>query len=163
MYRRRHLHFYYFGGASKFNNIHYKALRLPSTALKQRLCFNASSPWQGNPIPLKAALIEAIQNWDMLTAELAEKSSQCPIAFSEDEVAECQRINAAQDSIDEKISLLREFLGIGEDGWVSYEDYDRAVAENEKLKDELLRDASAEDRRLSLQHWPFDDHSEDEG
>lgn len=163
LYRRRQLHFYYFGGASKFNNIHYKALRLPSTALKQRLCFNASSPWQGNTIPLKVALIELIQNWDTLTAELTEQGLHCPISFTKDEVAECLRINAAQDSIDEKIGLLREFLGIGEDGWVSLEDYDRAVVENQKLKDKLLRSASDEDRQLSLQHWPFDDHAEDGG
>ena len=58
-FRRRHLHFYYFGGAHKFNNNHYKALRLKSTALKQHLCFNSSAPWQGNNVPLRVFLIEA--------------------------------------------------------------------------------------------------------
>ncbi|KAF2673621.1 hypothetical protein BT63DRAFT_467179 [Microthyrium microscopicum] len=158
LYRRQHLHFYYFGGASKFNNVHYKALRLPSTALKQRLCFNASSPWQGNPIPLKAALILATQNWDTLTAESTETASNCPISFTDEEAARILRINAAQDDVDEKISLLRDGIGSGEDGWVPIENYDRAVAENQRLKEELLKDVSNEERRLSLQHWPFDEH-----
>jgi hypothetical protein len=161
LYRRRHLHFYYFGGAYKFNNIHYKALRLPSTALKQRLCFGASSPWQGNPIPLKVALIQAVQNWRTLTTESTEETSQCPISFTEEEAAKCLQINGAQDHIDEKVSLLRDTIGIGEDGWVSTENYERAIAENKRLKDELLKDVSDEERHLSLQHWPFDDHAED--
>lgn len=161
LYRRRHLHFYYFGGASKFNNVHYKALRLPSTALKQRLCFNASSPWQGNSIPLKAALIQATQNWDTLTAESTDTASHCPISFTEEEAARYLRINAEQDYVDEKVSLLRDAIGIGEDGWVSNENYDRAVAENHRLKEELLKDMSDEERQLSLKHWPFDDHIED--
>jgi hypothetical protein len=157
-----HLHFYYFGGASEFNNVHHKALRLPSTALKQRLCFNASSPWQGNLIPFKAALIQATQNWDTLTAESTETASHCPISFTDEEAARYLRINAAQDYVDEKVSLLRGAIGIGEDGWVSNESYDRAVAENQRLKEELLKDMSDEERQLSLQHWPFDDHT-DEG
>jgi hypothetical protein len=61
-FRRRLLHFYYFGAAAKFNREHYNVLRLKSTPLKLRLCFNASAPWQGNTIPLKATLIEASQN-----------------------------------------------------------------------------------------------------
>jgi hypothetical protein len=162
LYRRRHLHFFYYGGASKFNNIHYKALQSPSTAVKQSLCFNASSPWQGNTIPLKAVLMQVTHSWDTLTAESFKKGSDCPISFAEDEVAKCLRINASQDTIDENVSLLRESIGIGEDGWVSTEDYDRAVVENQRLKDELLKDASDEERRLSLQHWPFDDHTERE-
>ena len=44
---------------------------------------------------------------------------------------------------------------------MSIEDYDRAVAENQRLKDELLKDESEEERSLTLRHSPFDDHVKD--
>jgi len=106
--------------------------------------------------------MRATQNWDTLTAESTKRASHCPISFTEEEAARYLRINAAQDYVDEKVSLLRDAIGIGEDGWVSNENYDRAVAENQRLKEELLKDISDEERQLSLQHWPFDDHTEDE-
>jgi hypothetical protein len=160
-YRQRHLHFYYFAGASKFNKIHYKPLRLLSTALKQRLCFNASLPWQGNPNALKASLIRATQRWDTLTAESVDKGMKCPISFTEEEVEECLQIDEEQDLVDKKVDLLRETLGIGKDGWISTKDYDFAVAENQRLKKELLKDTLEEERGKTLEHWPFDDHLED--
>ncbi|KAH7372259.1 kinase subdomain-containing protein [Pyrenochaeta sp. MPI-SDFR-AT-0127] len=160
-FRRRHLHFYYFGAAHKFNNKHYKALRLKSTALKQRLCFNASAPWQGNNVRLKAVLIEAARKWDTLVSESAEAGVPCPISFSEGEATECLRINAAQDNVDEKLEILRDRMGISTDGWVPNHRYDAAVAENQRIKDELLAGATEEERKLVLQHWPFDDHAED--
>jgi Phosphotransferase enzyme family len=161
-FRRHHLHFYYFGGAHKFNNNHYKALRLKSTALKQHLCFNSSAPWQGNNIPLRAALIEATLKWDTLTLESTDATVPCPISFSETEIAECLRINADQDNIDEKLEIVRERVGISTDGWIPLEMYDHAVAENHALKDELLSWVTEGERRVVLQHWPLDDHEEDE-
>ena len=85
----------------------------------------------------------------------------CPISFSEAEAAKWLRISAAQDNVDEKLDILRDRLGIGMDGWVPLEIYDHAVAENQRLKDELLADATEEERRIVLQYWPFDDHAED--
>jgi hypothetical protein len=158
-FRRRNVHFFYVGGAFKFNNPHYTAIRLPSVWLKQRLCFNASAPWQGNPIPLKAALINAMLTWDKLTAESADATA-CPISFSESEIAECLRINAGQENIDEKLEILREQIGISTDGWTPLERYDGAVAENEATKERLLADETEEEKKIVLEHWPFDDHSE---
>jgi hypothetical protein len=81
-FRRRHLHFYYFAGCKRFNPFHYNALRLKTTRLKQRLCFNASAPWHGNNIPLKAQLIEATQKWQSLKAESVDSTpGECPISF----------------------------------------------------------------------------------
>lgn len=160
-YRKRHLHFYYFGGAHKFNHNHYKALRLTTTALKQRLCFHSSAPWQGNNIPLKAALIEATLKWASLTSDSANLSVACPISFTEAEIAHCLYINAAQDNINKKLDILRERIGISIDGWVPLDMYDQAVAENQILKKELLLAATKEETRVVLQHWPFDDHAED--
>jgi len=160
-FRRRHLHFYYFSAAHKFNNNHYKALRLKSTALKQRLCFSSSVPWQGNNGPLKAFLIEATIKWDMINSESTKAVAPCPIPFSEAETAECLRISGAQDHVDKKLEILRDRIGISMDAWVPLDMYDHAVAENQRLKDELLAGATEEERSLVLQHWPFDDHAED--
>jgi hypothetical protein len=44
---------------------------------------------------------------------------------------------------------------------VPLDDYDHALAENQALKEELLADATVEERREVLQDWPFDDHAED--
>ncbi|KAI9708772.1 MAG: Phosphotransferase enzyme [Bogoriella megaspora] len=160
-FRRRHLHFYYFAGAKKFNNDHYKTLRLQSTALKQRLYFNASAPWTGNNIPLKAALIGAQLNWDVLISESTETMVPCPILFSEAEIAECLRIGAAQDGINQKLGAFRNRLGISTDGWVPLDAYEHALTENQRLKDEALVGITEEQRRDVLQNWPFDDHAED--
>lgn len=97
----------------------------------------------------------------MLTSEYLGRSVTCPISFTDAEIEECLRISAAQDNIDEKLEILRGRSGVSKDGWVPFERYDNAVAENTVLKEELLAEAMDAERTEVLQVWLFINHSED--
>lgn len=62
------------------------------------------------------------------------------------------------------MEAIREFLGIASNGWTPNERFDSARSEAAGIKEQAL--ASAEDetwlRRMSEQHWPYDDYEQNE-
>lgn len=165
--RRRQLHFYYVGMTEKFNPTHYDALTHDFSTLRRKLFDHSSYPWEGDNVTLKADLISFTKNWSDIAAPQSSASGDpwppCPIAFPEDEVSECLRLNAAQIEADEQLQICRDFIGIGPEGWVPCEQYDEIKQRAMRFKAAVLGAAGSEEERLMLhEHWIFDDFDEEE-
>jgi hypothetical protein len=160
-YRKRQLHYYYFAGTSKLNKPHFNALWLDSTLPKQRLVHYASLPWEGENVTLKAELIRAVRNWDVLCKTKDGTVPPCPISFTKQEVEECLRLDGKQKEADDEMEQARALFGIGYDGWTSHERYEKARELNHQLKMLQLEGKDEAARTRILRYWPFDDHDDD--
>ncbi|KAF1943375.1 hypothetical protein EJ02DRAFT_502228 [Clathrospora elynae] len=165
--RRRQLHYFYVAATAKFNPTHYDALTYDFSILRRKLFDHASSPWEGDNVSLKTDLIHLERNWSNITTSSSSTNNDarppCPIAFSEDEVSESLRLNAAQADADEQLQACRDAIGIGPEGWVTSEQYNEIKGRESKLKADALEAAESEEERLRLcEHWIFDDFDEEE-
>lgn len=162
LYRRRHLHFYYFAATIKFNKDHFEACSNEHGVLKQKLFQHSSSPWEGDNVTLKADLVRAMQLWEELTATTEKKAPPCPLSYSE-EVDKCLKLEAEQKDADEDMEKSRDGLGVSLDGWVPTEQYEQAKEMTQNFKSEVLMAAESDFDRMQIEkHWPFDDYDEDE-
>ncbi|KAH4004327.1 hypothetical protein HBI25_044230 [Parastagonospora nodorum] len=165
--RRRQLHYFYVTATERLNPVHYHALTYKFSTLRRKLFDHASSPWEGDNVTLKANLICLTKNWaDVVTSESSTNDTAktlCPIAFSEEEVSECLRLNAAQIEADEQLQACRDVVGIGPEGWVPVEQYDEIKQKENQLKADALEAAESEQERQELrEHWIFGDFDEEE-
>ena len=113
---------------------------------------------QDKTFELKLALIEATENWDALTGG----GVPCPIKFDAEEVREAKRMGKTQSEADGLVTGLHDSIGLGEDGWISNEDYENVVALLQGFKEQALAGAaSQEEREQILNHWPWDDMDEE--
>lgn len=163
LYRRRHAHFYYIGATAVKFNIHYKAMAADRGLFRKKIYQHAAAPWEGNSIPLKAALVQAVRSWSEITKQRSDSCQKCQISFSEAEEEDIMNKMVEQEHMDSNMNILRDILGIGSDGWVSYERYEDAVAEAAAMKEQAMNCAEdAHERAMTDKHWPFQDFDEDE-
>lgn len=165
--RRRQLHYFYVAMTAKLNPTHYDALAYEFSTLRRKLFDHASFPWEGDSMTLKAELIQVTKKWSSIATSSSSKSDDarppCPIVFSDSEVSECLRVNAAQAEADEQLQACRDAIGIGPEGWVPSEQYDEIKKRESKLKADALEAAESEEERLRLrEHWIFDNFDEKE-
>ncbi|KAF9030001.1 protein kinase subdomain-containing protein PKL CAK Fmp29 [Hymenopellis radicata] len=158
-YRRRLVHYHYVDNTEKYNELHSAAFTYPADVLRRRLCHHARSPWQGESLDLKLALIQAMETWKTLTGG----GSPCPIVFDSDEVCHTRELETAQKKSDELVVKCRAVIGVGPADWVPTEHYKAALAVSQQLRaDALAATESAEERAEIEAHWPFDDRNEDD-
>ncbi|KAG6888158.1 hypothetical protein C0995_010274 [Termitomyces sp. Mi166 len=157
VYRDRLVHYHYVTSMEECNKLHYAAFTDPMHALRGRLFLHAGSPWEGETFELKLALIQATERWKALRGG----DVPCPIEFDAEDVRETRKLNEVQEKADMLFATCQNMIGLGEDGWVSTEDYEDAVALLKKSKEKGLADAqSAEERAEIMGHWPWDDMDE---
>ncbi|EUC48494.1 hypothetical protein COCMIDRAFT_87131 [Bipolaris oryzae ATCC 44560] len=165
--RRRQLHYFYVAATASLNPTHYDALTENFGTLRRKLFEHAGDPWEGDIVTLKNDLVYLTKKWDKVVASKSntgdETSHLCPIAFSEDEVAECLRLNDAQLEADKSLRNYRDFIGIGIEGWVPVEQYDEIKQREQEFKADVLEAADAEGEGEKIrEHWIFDDFDEEE-
>ena len=165
--RKRQLHYYYVTRTAALNPVHYNALSHNFGTLRRKLYQHASDPWEGDNVTLKADLIHLEKNWSKIVNPVSGPSDRrvptCPIAFSEEEVSECLRLNAAQIEADEQFEACKDVIGVGSEGWVPSDQYEDAKEREKKLKADTLEGAETDDERaLIMEHWIFDDFDEEE-
>ena len=114
LYRRRLVHYHYVKNTAEHNELHSAALTDPMGVLRRRLFCHASELWDGEPLALKVALIQATKNWKALTGG----GSPCPVVFDPDDVHETMKLDKEQKGADELLEACRNVIGIGSDGWV---------------------------------------------
>lgn len=158
-YRNRLIHYHYFKNMEELNRFHYVTLTDPNCALCSRLFTYASSPWEGETLELKAALIEAMQMWRALTGDV----TPCPVEFDADDVRETMELEEVQADADKGFDVLQGVLELGPEGWVPTTDcYEQAVALSKQIKEEGLADAMSESEKEEImEHWPWDDMGEE--
>ena len=156
-YRRRLVYYHYVKNTEECNELHYAALT-DLFGLLRRCLFNyASDPWEGDTLELKVALIAATKNWKALT----EGGAPCPIVFDAEDVCETMKLNEVQGGADALLEVCLDIIGVGSEGWVPTERYEKAMMHNKQLKEVLAAAESAEERAEIAAHWPFDDMDEE--
>ncbi|KAF8906175.1 protein kinase subdomain-containing protein PKL CAK Fmp29 [Mucidula mucida] len=159
-YRRRLVHYHYVDNTRKYNKPHSAALRDPVDVLRRMLFHYARSPWRGESLELKLALIRAMEAWQTLTGG----SSPCPIVFDPDDVRETRELEAAKENSDELMAKCRAVIGVGPADWVPAQHYKAALAMSQQLRADTLAAASESPEEVAEieAHWPFDDMNEDD-
>lgn len=158
-FRQRHLQFYYMAATVRYNPVHFDALAEPFTGLKSNVFKLASNPWEGDNVLLRAALIEVMRHWPALSPE----EPHCPVSYSDNEVGECLQLYDNLQEADAQLEQTSRVLGIGPEGWVPTEDYEGTKAFAAEIKRLALEDAESDLLRAQIEeHWPFDDHDEDD-
>ena len=108
-----------------------------------------------------------MKNWDFFTAsnlDTGDSTKQaCPISFSEEDMAECLRLENEQINADAHLKAAKDTIGVGYEGWIPSEQYDGVKERDRILKAHALAAAeSEEERTLMDEHWLFEDFGEDE-
>ncbi|KAJ5555131.1 phosphotransferase enzyme family protein [Penicillium sp. DV-2018c] len=95
---------------------------------------------QDGPVPLKELLIQIFEKWDQIM-ERRGLATPCPISFSRDEIDKSrQQVKEWADAYGEFESLRTSI--VGNDGWVSHEEYDEAIRrwDNNRATLEVLQE-----------------------
>lgn len=156
-YRRRQVHYFYLGYTSALNKAHFHAMGKNNLVLRNQLYDTAGRPWEGDNTSLQAQLIKTIAAW----SEIASPEENCPVRYSPAEVEECLDRDAKQNSVNEQMQQVRDFIGINIDGLVLNEEFESARARAKLIKDELAEGADTDEQRREFDKiWPFQDHEE---
>lgn len=57
----------------------------------------------------------------------------CPVVFDDEDVRETMELDAALSDADKSLQRGQNIVGIGSEGWVPKDHYERAMARNKKL------------------------------
>ncbi|RAL12777.1 phosphotransferase family protein [Aspergillus homomorphus CBS 101889] len=91
--------------------------------------------FEDGPLPLTELLIQVFEKWDQITERRGSREP-CPISFSRQEIDESRRQIEAWAAAFGDFKCLRAEL-LGEDGWVSHDDYEEAMGRWEEHKTTL--------------------------
>lgn len=164
-FRRRHVHFFYLGFTQRMNKPHWHALEQETGLLKRRIFNDASSPWEGLSTPLQMDIVRVLQNWSKIApADSDGTIPACPVMLSEQEVQRRAALDESLREVDSEMERINGVLGIASDGWTPNESFDSAKERATLIREEGLAAVSDDPwlRRMTEQHWPFDDCNEDE-
>ncbi|KAL8951800.1 MAG: hypothetical protein Q9222_002249 [Ikaeria aurantiellina] len=163
-FRRRDVHFYYQTNTLLWGGSHFAASTDPHMPTRQRLFTSAGTPWEGDKVTLKANLIGATKDWMGLfqCSNVGQKEKcQCPITYCMEDQKATLDLMAGQNELDDQTDIVLSYLGIGMDGWVPVDDYDKAKQKAQEFRKTCLNAADTElERDYILNHYPFDDHDE---
>lgn len=160
-YRRRHVHFYYTSATAQKNERHFDALMDEGGLFRRKIYEHAAEPWEGNSIPLKADLIRLKRHWPQIVTPQNGRLPQCPLTSEEQDSETVLQGALKQEEVDNQMQILRDVVGVGSDGWVSKDDYDKAMAEAARLKAQAIENADDDfERETVMRYWPFDDFDE---
>ncbi|KAJ6489675.1 protein kinase subdomain-containing protein PKL/CAK/Fmp29 [Mycena vitilis] len=161
IYHQRIVHYHYVGNTMMRNKLHYGAETDPASLLLRRLFHHARAPWEGETIALKVALIEATQTWDTLTGG----GVPCPVTFDAEDVRNTMKLDEELKERDGDLEVLENLIGFGDEGWVTAERYERAVAVTKECQQFLLAkvmaESTAEEADIILSSWPLEDMDEE--
>lgn len=135
---------------------HLQALRLPYLEMRQYLIQQAGMPWDGDLVNLRAALIGVHLKWKDLVGEYP-----CPIFFTDEEVQIAMQESKEWNEAAELLAIIRNNLGIDEEGGTDPENYSCAHILNREWRMQVLKEAKAEERERCWRIWPFKDDEED--
>lgn len=121
----------------------------------RKLHYLIKKPWDGNLVPLRAALMHLTQNWSKLV-DHEDAPASCPISFEQEDIDRTMRLLAEQEEVDRKVDVLRRSLGLRSDGWVSEKAYEATKEKNNVLLQQATSAATTEDEKTFIRRsWPF--------
>lgn len=173
--RKRLVHFYYAASMMRHFPDHFDAFRDGNAMLRAKLFDRAGAPWEGDSISLKYAIIQAQSQWPMhlkeennssrpASAKDGEEIVECPIKYSGQEIKQCIDLYKQENEKMQELEEMRELLGTDALGWVpTTEHLNQSKDMVQVIKTGMLEHSSTEIERIAVhEHFPFDDHDEDE-
>lgn len=115
--------------------------------------------------PLQYDPVQITHDWDRIACRNHDNTTPtCPVTFSQEEAERIDALDVSHHDVDGDIECIRDYLGVGSDGWTTNERFESAKSRAAEVREEAL--ASVEDepwlREMFERHWPFDDCDEDE-
>ncbi|KAF2813723.1 uncharacterized protein BDZ99DRAFT_409728 [Mytilinidion resinicola] len=164
---RKWTHFFYAGLTMRDHEEHFNAISTKGVTLHQRLYKSAGTPWEGDSITLQGDMINAIQQWQQIVSSGAIAAQNCPnppISYSDDETRSIMDLHQQQLDMDTMIEEMRDALGVDVMGWVpSDERWQASKALAQSIKSQMMAAVENDAERDGIRdHFPFDNHSEDE-
>ena len=162
--RRRLVHYHYVVSTATYNRVHHKALSYPLGNFCRRIFNYSIAPWEGETIKLLQALIEMVLDWE----RFAKDGTPCPVVFTPDEIDAAFKLCQALERAEENERSLRNYVGYGPETWVSVDNYEKAMASGEEMKQKMLEEYSRDEvmteerRSYFAKCWPLDDMDEEE-
>ncbi|KAJ2915680.1 hypothetical protein MD484_g4713, partial [Candolleomyces efflorescens] len=150
------VHYHYVTNTKEYNQPHFAALTDPLHALRRRLFQYGGAPWEGESADLKMALIEASKRWDEFTAGRVA----CPLEFDADDLHDMAALGKDLDSETRGFEMIQSMGGVGEEGWVPFEDYNFSASFLKEIKQGAIETAQSAEDREDIVHWPWDDMDE---
>ncbi|CDM29387.1 hypothetical protein DTO013E5_5267 [Penicillium roqueforti] len=96
--------------------------------LTRRIFSHAGEPWEGNNVPLQADIVLITKLWNEYS------TGPCPISFSSAEADSIIHLQSMQEEVDLQLKLVRDFIGVGVDGWTSPDAYEAAYSCARQMK-----------------------------
>ncbi|KAF8306826.1 hypothetical protein DL93DRAFT_2088432 [Clavulina sp. PMI_390] len=171
-YLRKLFFFHYFFSTTRQNGPHRELFKDPIQIwmLRNYLFENASNPWNGETLPLKFTLINAVKGWKMLRQLASPEgpagifdstAERCPISFDKQDVQETEKLHIEQEENFGPLAEVREYICQDLEGRVPNEHYDESMARSRLFKEQLLGTAETDEDRAEIQkHYPFQDMDE---
>jgi hypothetical protein len=152
-YHRRLLHYHYLKNTVEYNVPHVAALEVPFHLLRRSLFCYSSDGWKGETLPLKLALMAAVQNWVTLRGG---RDLPCPVKFDLEDVSKTLEQNEVLAQAYSLQEMIQELLGVEEQGWVSDDRYEDVMELNKQMKKDI-----EEGKQMYAGWWIFDDIDEE--
>lgn len=92
--------------------------------------------------------------------EIASPEDHPSVRYSSVEVEECLGRDAKQNSVNEQMQQVCNFVGININCLVLNEEFERERERARLIKNKLAGGADTEERRECGELWPFQDHEE---
>ena len=99
------------------------ACAMPFAAELALLPYHVLRSWSDSLVPLRKALLHLRDVWE----KFAHEGTQCPIRFTDDEVRKHEQELQRYTKYQESITSLDNDLGCGGDGWVSEDEFSKAM------------------------------------
>jgi hypothetical protein len=160
--RKRLVHFYYAALTMREMPDHFDALRNENSMLRAKLFNRAGAPWEGDSLSPQYTITQVCKGWPLHINETPEKSVDCPVKYSEDEIQQCTKAHDQQEEKMLELAEMKDITGIDALGWVpDDEQLEKSRAIIETIKEGLMKHSETEIERIAVQlHFPFDDHDE---
>ncbi|KAM5470010.1 hypothetical protein MferCBS49748_002774 [Microsporum ferrugineum] len=159
LYRRMLMFHYYHIFTGVLNSPRLNALRDPLLKPRKHRVDRVGRQWGGNTITLKRALVRIADYWDQLPET---KGIECTVKLGILELEEFLKLEEIWHYFNAVVNHRQDKLGIGEDGWVSSENYGSAMKGIQELKQDMINKAEGDEEDIFLinKGWPLDDHEE---
>ncbi|KAF2461968.1 kinase-like domain-containing protein [Lineolata rhizophorae] len=170
----RSVHSFYLTETWSKNEPHFDAMQEDPKGLLRKIFRDASAPWHGDSVSLRADLIQLKRDWEETVVPYGDGCcSPCPFSYLDKEVRECMVLQAKLKIWDTFQSNMLETVGCEFDGWVEPENFRRAKSRCMLLRGmivepgllehlERMDGGSPQSPEAWLEHWPFDDRDESE-
>ncbi|KAH6912783.1 hypothetical protein BKA70DRAFT_1370267 [Coprinopsis sp. MPI-PUGE-AT-0042] len=128
-------------------------------SMSQQLPAAVQFCWHGGNVKLKRLLMRTATEWEQIVGP----GIPCPLGPElppKEVVAQAEEDERIWTEMENEKEAIERIVGVESDGWVRNEDYDRAVAANEALREAWVESLGAEEKQGlggvdPAEIWPF--------